>query len=113
MEQQGWKDGMGLGKLKEGIRHALLNEGQPPTDRQGLGFYGEKIQFTRKRYRPKHSNANNDHGLDEDGRVVIGTIYDDPRELDRDETDLRSNTHTHIKRYNFRSNSKLSVGKQP
>jgi hypothetical protein len=109
LQSQGWREGMGLGKSKEGIKEALLNDGQPPKDKRGLGYYGETIEFKGKRLRPKHSHAANDFGLDEDGRVVIGTIYDNPTEVDREETLLRSNTHTFIKR-NKNPTSKL-VGK--
>jgi len=111
MERQGWTEGCGLGKSGEGIKDALQNDGQSSTDKCGLGYYGEPVQYNRKPTRPKPSHAANDHGLDKDGRVVIGTIYDKPTDLDREETNLRSNTHTFIKRYDNRphSTSKLVI----
>lgn len=37
MEQQGWKDGEGLGNSQEGISEALENEGQHPRCKRGFG----------------------------------------------------------------------------
>lgn len=37
MEQQGWKDGDGLGNSRVGISEALENEGQHPHCKRGFG----------------------------------------------------------------------------
>lgn len=37
MEQQGWKDGDGLGHSQVGISEALENEGQNPHCKRGFG----------------------------------------------------------------------------
>lgn len=37
LEDQGWKDGEGLGSTITGITEALENEGQKPKDRRGIG----------------------------------------------------------------------------
>lgn len=38
MEKQGWKDGDGLGNSQIGISEALLNEGQHPHCKRGIGL---------------------------------------------------------------------------
>lgn len=37
LERQGWSDGRGVGKSKEGPSEPIESEGQHPRDRSGLG----------------------------------------------------------------------------
>ncbi|XP_022693282.1 G patch domain-containing protein 3-like [Varroa jacobsoni] len=43
LERQGWSDGRGVGKSKEGPSEPIESEGQHPRDRSGLGYRGEKL----------------------------------------------------------------------
>lgn len=102
MERAGWKDGQGLGSTIKGISDALGNDGNEPFDRRGLGFYGEKLEFTTRSQRNKRKGFQ-DYRLDPDApeRIVIGTIYDKPEDLDVNEPLKRRNATTFIKRYKF------------
>jgi hypothetical protein len=100
LEQHGWQDGQGLGTTIIGMADALGNDGQGPSDRRGLGYYGEKIEFASES-KKNHRKAFHEYSVEEDGRVVIGTIYDKPEELDISEPLKRRNAPTFIKRYEF------------
>ncbi|KAK6190941.1 hypothetical protein SNE40_002701 [Patella caerulea] len=81
MENQGWKDGQGLGTTaNSGIVNALENDGQHPRNKKGLGFNGEKLKKFGPSFKKK---AKNDH--------LITTIYDDPSVTDPSEPLLRRN----------------------
>ncbi|XP_050411445.1 G patch domain-containing protein 3 [Patella vulgata] len=81
MENQGWKDGQGLGTAtNSGIVDALENDGQHPRNKKGLGFNGEKLKKICPSFKKK---AKNDH--------LITTIYDDPSVTDPTEPLLRRN----------------------
>ena len=49
MTSTGWKTGEGLGKDRKGISTPIIGEeeGQMSRDKSGLGYYGEKVVFTR------------------------------------------------------------------
>jgi len=49
MTSSGWKAGEGLGKDKKGISSPIIGEeeGQKSSDKSGLGYYGEKVVFTK------------------------------------------------------------------
>ncbi|XP_053562965.1 G patch domain-containing protein 3 [Bombina bombina] len=74
MEQQGWKEGTGLGASGAGIPDALENEGQNPKCRRGLGYHGEKLQ---RFCAPKPKSH------------IISTVYDQPRVEDGGDTLFR------------------------
>jgi len=49
MSSTGWKTGEGLGKDRKGMSTPIIGEeeGQMSRDKSGLGYYGEKVVFTR------------------------------------------------------------------
>lgn len=63
MKKQGWTVGQSLGSSQTGITEPLPNDGQHPSSKRGLGFYGEKLNRVVKRPRPTRE-------------AVISTIYD-------------------------------------
>lgn len=99
MEKCGWKDGDGLGKTIKGIPDALDSEGQGPADKRGFGFYGEKIELGNQK---KKRREFKDYDIEAEDRIVIGTIYDKPEDLDIPDQLKRRNAPTFIKRYDFR-----------
>ena len=99
MENFGWKEGQGLGKSEEGIKEALHNEGQPPRDKRGIGYHGEKLAFGSKRQCRENPGNMSDVDDEEIPKVSIGTIYDNPSNLDKEEPTLRSNDNTFVTRY--------------
>lgn len=98
MEMSGWKDGDGLGKTIKGLPDALYNEGQGPADKRGFGFYGEKIELGNQKKRRRHFK---DYDIEAEDRIVIGTIYDKPEDLDIPDQLKRRNAPTFMKRYDF------------
>ncbi|ODM99158.1 G patch domain-containing protein 3 [Orchesella cincta] len=98
MEKFGWKDGDGLGSTIKGIPDALEGEGQAPADKRGFGYYGEKLDLGNP---TKRQRGFRDYDLQSEGRVVIGTIYDKPEDLDVPDQLKRRNAPTFIKRYEF------------
>lgn len=98
MEMSGWKDGDGLGKTIQGLPDALYNEGQGPADKRGFGFYGEKIELGNQKKRRRHFK---DYDIEAEDRIVIGTIYDKPEDLDIPDQLKRRNAPTFMKRYDF------------
>lgn len=102
MEKAGWVDGQGLGTTIIGMTEALGNDGLGPSDRRGLGFYGETLEFSTRTQRNKRKEFSH-YFLNPDvpERIVIGTIYDKPEDLDINEPLKRRNATTFIKRYKF------------
>ncbi|KAH8038407.1 hypothetical protein HPB51_001521 [Rhipicephalus microplus] len=43
LKQQGWSEGEGVGRAKEGIATPIDDAGQHPWDRSGFGYRGEKL----------------------------------------------------------------------
>ncbi|KAG7270906.1 hypothetical protein CRUP_000265 [Coryphaenoides rupestris] len=83
MEQQGWKDGHGLGRSRPGIPDALESDGQHPNCKRGFGYHGEKLTLNPvKRPRAEHH---------------ISTVYDAPRQVDQYEPLLRRQPSTSMK----------------
>ncbi|XP_028985783.1 G patch domain-containing protein 3 [Betta splendens] len=83
MEQQGWKDGEGLGNSQIGISEALENEGQHPNCKRGFGYHGEKLLLhTGKKARKDFH---------------ITTVFDKPKDLDGGDTLLRRQPNTSMK----------------
>ncbi|KAL4223796.1 G patch domain-containing protein 3 [Mactra antiquata] len=82
LEDQGWSEGQGLGSSVTGISDALDNEGQKPKDKRGFGYHGEKLNRT-----PSVAHR----------KVIISTIYDDPKVTDPHEELTRRNEPYHIK----------------
>ncbi|CAL8089483.1 unnamed protein product [Orchesella dallaii] len=98
MEKCGWKDGDGLGSTIKGIPDALEGEGQGPGDKRGFGYYGEKLDLGN----PKKLRRDfKDYDIEADGRVIIGTIFDRPEDLDIPDQLKRRNAPTFITRYQF------------
>ncbi|XP_062322539.1 G patch domain-containing protein 3 [Osmerus eperlanus] len=83
MEQQGWKDGEGLGNSQAGIPDALENEGQHPRCKRGFGYHGEKLNsyFVKKARTDFH----------------ITTKYDEPKDIDQGDSLLRRQPTTSMK----------------
>lgn len=96
MENSGWKDGEGLGKTIKGMPDALENEGQGPGDKRGFGYYGEKLDLGNP---VKRRRELKDYDLEASDRIVIGTVYDKPEDLDVPDALTRRNAPTFIKRY--------------
>jgi len=100
MEKHGWKDGKGLGTTIVGITDALGNDGQGPSDRRGFGYYGEKLEFSSE-YKKSRKRPFHEYSVEAEDRIIIGTIYDKPEDLDVSEPLKRRNAPTFIKRYEF------------
>ncbi|TRY88292.1 hypothetical protein DNTS_016687 [Danionella cerebrum] len=84
MEQQGWRDGQGLGSSSIGIKDALENEGQLPHSKRGFGYHGEKLSsFLPVKRARKDFN--------------ISTIYDEPKDIDKGDEILRRQPNTSMK----------------
>ena len=86
LEKQGWKEGQGLGSWKLGMSEALHNEGQPPGDKSGFGYTGEKLQRFGLKKKPKR---------DEKGH--ISTVYDNKSDTDPQEPLLQRQGLHHLK----------------
>ena len=57
LASSGWKAGEGLGKNRKGISTPIIGEeeGQMSKDKSGIGYYGEKVVFTKApSSAPKH-----------------------------------------------------------
>ncbi|KAK3752733.1 hypothetical protein QZH41_018704 [Actinostola sp. cb2023] len=63
MRKHGWTEGQSLGSSQVGITEPIPSDGQKPSSKRGLGFYGEKLNRFVKRPRPMRE-------------AVISTIYD-------------------------------------
>lgn len=96
MENLGWKDGEGLGNTIKGMPDALDNDGQKPADKRGFGYHGEKIELGNQRKRFREFK---DYDIEAKDRIVIGTVYDKPEDLDVPEPLKRRNAPTFVKRY--------------
>ncbi|XP_007559661.1 G patch domain-containing protein 3 [Poecilia formosa] len=83
MEQQGWRDGEGLGSSQVGIPEALENEGQHPHCKRGFGYHGEKLVLHPVK------KARIDY--------LIGTVYDKPKDIDEGDTLWRRQPNTSMK----------------
>uniref|UniRef100_A0A3B5MPY6 G-patch domain-containing protein n=1 Tax=Xiphophorus couchianus TaxID=32473 RepID=A0A3B5MPY6_9TELE len=83
MEQQGWRDGEGLGSSQVGIPEALENEGQHPHCKRGFGYHGEKLVLHPVK------KARTDY--------LIGTVYDKPKDIDEGDTLWRRQPNTSMK----------------
>ncbi|XP_043940106.1 G patch domain-containing protein 3 isoform X2 [Protopterus annectens] len=84
MEQQGWKEGLGLGSSSSGMADALDVDGQNPRCKRGLGYHGEKLQTFVTAKKPRRD-------------IVISTIYDQPEEIDKEDQLLRRQPPTSMK----------------
>ena len=81
MAKAGWKPGDGLGKEKQGISTPILGEeeGQGPSDKKGIGFYGDKIVTVFKRpERVAHTGYKKDYL---NTNTSITTAFSSPEEL--------------------------------
>lgn len=67
MRKQGWKEGQSLGSSQVGITEPISSDGQKPSSKRGLGYYGEKLKRYPKRARPTRE-------------AVISTVYDKKEE---------------------------------
>lgn len=85
LEEQGWKEGLGLGSSSHGISDALESEGQHSKDKTGFGFRGEKLL----KHKVKNRNSQRD--------VIISTVYDDEKQTDPNEPLLRRHNHYTLK----------------
>ncbi|CAG00034.1 unnamed protein product, partial [Tetraodon nigroviridis] len=83
MEQQGWKDGDGLGHSRVGISEALENEGQHPRCKRGFGYHGEKLLLNLGK------KAKTD--------FYVSTVYDEAKLIDGGDTLLRRQPSTSMK----------------
>uniref|UniRef100_A0A6M2D6W8 Putative tick transposon ovary overexpressed n=1 Tax=Rhipicephalus microplus TaxID=6941 RepID=A0A6M2D6W8_RHIMP len=86
LKQQGWSEGEGVGRAKEGIATPIDDAGQHPWDRSGFGYRGEKLV----RKFPKSKRKRNR------GEAFISTVYDRPRETDPPDPLLRSHDTTYL-----------------
>ncbi|KAH7958541.1 hypothetical protein HPB49_002525 [Dermacentor silvarum] len=87
LKQQGWSEGEGVGRAKEGIAAPIDDPGQHPWDRSGFGYRGEKlVRNFAKRKRKKRSR----------GEAFISTVYDRPQETDPPDPLLRSHDTTYL-----------------
>ncbi|KAL3181904.1 hypothetical protein MRX96_035850 [Rhipicephalus microplus] len=86
LKQQGWSEGEGVGRAKEGIATPIDDAGQHPWDRSGFGYRGEKLV----RKFPKTKRKRNR------GEAFISTVYDRPRETDPPDPLLRSHDTTYL-----------------
>ncbi|XP_037512904.1 G patch domain-containing protein 3 [Rhipicephalus sanguineus] len=86
LKQQGWSEGEGVGRAKEGIATPIDDAGQHPWDRSGFGFRGEKL--VRKFSKSKRKRNR--------GEAFISTVYDRPRETDPPDPLLRSHNTTYL-----------------
>ncbi|MBN3310912.1 GPTC3 protein, partial [Amia calva] len=84
MEQQGWREGQGLGHSRPGIAEALESEGQHPNCKRGFGYHGEKISSFLPVKKPRPD-------------FLISTVYDQPREEDSGDSLLRRQQTTSMK----------------
>ncbi|XP_048882104.1 G patch domain-containing protein 3 [Brienomyrus brachyistius] len=84
MEKQGWRDGEGLGHSQAGMADALVNEGQHPRCKRGLGYHGEKLSSFLPVKKPRQD-------------FLISTVYDQPKDIDRGDTLLRRQPTTSMK----------------
>ena len=71
MRKQGWKEGQSLGCSQVGITEPIASDGQKPTSKRGLGYYGEKLIRYPKRARPTRE-------------AVISTVYDEKEDKNAD-----------------------------
>ncbi|KAH6932044.1 hypothetical protein HPB50_002596 [Hyalomma asiaticum] len=86
LKQQGWSEGEGVGRAKEGIATPIDDAGQHPWDRSGFGYRGEKLvrNFAKsKKKRGRHE-------------AFISTVYDRPQETDPPDPLLRSHDTTYL-----------------
>ncbi len=91
MEEQGWKDGQGLGvPERSGMAEALENEGQ--VGKTGLGYHGDVVQrqFVKPKGRVRESMRD----------VIISTAYDDAESVDPKEEVERTNPQVYLKHRN-------------
>uniref|UniRef100_L7M093 Putative tick transposon n=1 Tax=Rhipicephalus pulchellus TaxID=72859 RepID=L7M093_RHIPC len=86
LKQQGWSEGEGVGRAKEGIATPIDDAGQHPWDRSGFGYRGEKLV----RKFPKSKRKRNR------GEAFISTVYDRPQETDPIDPLLRSHDTTYL-----------------
>ncbi|XP_076038915.1 G patch domain-containing protein 3-like [Oratosquilla oratoria] len=80
MESQGWSDGQGLGCSQKGMPYTIENDGKHPSDKKGIGYYGEKMQS----FRSQASGRRQNHDF------MITTAFDQPKTVDKPEPLLRS-----------------------
>ncbi|EDO41134.1 predicted protein [Nematostella vectensis] len=83
MRRQGWSQGQSLGSSQPGITEPVPADGQKPSSKRGLGYYGEKLNRHVKRTRATRD-------------VVIATVFDNPEERS---TELYESTGPHAVKY--------------
>uniref|UniRef100_G3MM85 G-patch domain-containing protein n=1 Tax=Amblyomma maculatum TaxID=34609 RepID=G3MM85_AMBMU len=86
LKEQGWSEGEGVGRTKEGIAIPIDDAGQHPWDRSGFGYRGEKLVRTFEKKKRKRRR----------GEAFISTIYDRPQETDPPDPLLRSHDTTYL-----------------
>ncbi|KAK8759333.1 hypothetical protein V5799_003030 [Amblyomma americanum] len=86
LKEQGWSEGEGVGRTKEGIAVPIDDAGQHPWDRSGFGYRGEKLARTFQKKKRKRRR----------GEAFISTIYDRPQETDPPDPMLRSHDTSYL-----------------
>uniref|UniRef100_UPI00358F4D48 G patch domain-containing protein 3 n=1 Tax=Myxine glutinosa TaxID=7769 RepID=UPI00358F4D48 len=105
MEQQGWRDGFGLGSAQHGCIDALDNDGQSPSCRHGFGYHGEKLP---RFFLPRRTRR------DPPGGIVLTTVYDNPLDIDSGDSLLRRQPLHALKLYGHSNKAKTkSFDPQP